>query len=65
MLSVWGEGMGCARFRKGHAEHSEKSIEGNGHYGLLSDCFFIGCATYESYDNVVSNEINTCFMPSK
>ena len=60
-----GGGMGCARFRKGHAEYSEKSLEGDGHSGWLSECFFIGRATYESYNNVAPDEIYTCFMPSK
>ena len=46
-------------------KHSEKSLEGDGHYGLLSECFFIGRATYESYNKVVPNEIYTFFMPSK
>ena len=32
---------------------------------LLSECFFIGRATYESYNNVASKEIYACFMPSK
>ena len=36
-----GRGMGYAWFRKGHAEDSEKSIEGDGHYGLLSECTII------------------------
>ena len=50
---------------KGHAEHSEKSLKGDGYSGLLSECFFIGRATYESYNNVAPTEIYTCFMPSK
>ena len=57
--------MGCAWFRKGHAEHSEKSLEGDGHSGMLSECFFIGRATYESYNNIAPNEKYTCVMPSK
>ena len=40
-------------------EHSEKSLEGDGHSGLLSECFFIGRASYESYNNVAPNEIYT------
>ena len=36
---------------------SEKSIEGNSQYGLLSECFFIGRATYESYKNVATKYI--------
>ena len=44
---------------------SEKSLEGDSHSGLLSKCFFIGRATYESYNNVAPNEIYTYFMPSK
>ena len=27
---------------KGHAEHSEKSLKGDGYSGLLAECFFIG-----------------------
>ena len=44
--------MGGDMFRTGHAEDSEKLLEGDGHYGLLSECYFIGCATYESHKNV-------------
>lgn len=43
--------------RKGHADDSEKSIEDDGHYGLLLECFFIGLATYESFKHVAPNEI--------
>ena len=49
----------------GLIQKSEKSLEGDGHSGLLSECFCIGRATYESYNNVAPNEIYTCFMPSK
>ena len=30
--------MGCVWFSEGYAEHSEKSLEGDGHNGLLSEC---------------------------
>ena len=49
----------------GLIQKSEKSLEGDGHSGLLSECFCIGRATYESYNNVAPNEIYTCFMSSK
>ena len=65
-VCVGGGGYGlCLIQKKGHAEHSEKSLKGHGYSGLLSECFFIGRATYESYNNVAPNEIYTCFMPSK
>ena len=59
-----GEGYGFCLIQ-GHVEFSEKSLEGDGHSGLLSECFLIGRATYESYNNVAPKEIYTCFMPSK
>ena len=61
-VCVWGGGggMGCC-----HAEHNEKSLEGDGHYGLFLECFFIRHSSYESYNNVAPNEKYTCFMSSK
>ena len=54
-----GEGLGCALFSKGHAEDSEKPIEGDGHYGLLSKCSSSDVKLMKAIKNVAPNEAYT------
>ena len=64
-MCVWGGGGYGVWVVPDSEKASKKSLEGDGHSGLLSECFFIVRATNESYNNVAPNEIYTCFMPMK